>query len=283
MTNDIIHFIVDCMAAGKEMSDIQKIQTAHRIMLADFWGIHEGAKVLEIGCGQGDTTAVLAYFAGESGFVHGIDIGPPDYGAPITLGDSAKHLMQSALGKRIQMEFEVDVLSPDIDFPEHSFDFVVFSHCSWYLRSSDELMDILRRVKNWGRQLCFAEWDTRIERIEQYPHLLSILIQAQYEAFKRVSDSNVRTLFTSSDIQHCVRQAGWTTLKEQSLMAGDLQDGEWEVKKVLLDAEVELELGALHHMPAKNKDLIRSQIMMLKQSIEMHPIKPLSVYTFTAI
>ncbi|WP_158095089.1 hypothetical protein [Gottfriedia luciferensis] len=46
-----------------------------------------------------------------------------------------------------------------------------------------------------------AEWDTRISSIEQYPHLLAILIQAQYESFKQNSESNIRTLFTPNDIK----------------------------------------------------------------------------------
>ncbi|MBW9235691.1 class I SAM-dependent methyltransferase, partial [Leptospira santarosai] len=63
------------------MKGIQSIQTQHRLKLAEVWGIKDGKRVLEIGCGQGDTTAVLAYLVGDKGFVHGIDIAPTNYGS----------------------------------------------------------------------------------------------------------------------------------------------------------------------------------------------------------
>jgi len=47
------------MASNESMEDIQRTQTDHRLKLVQFWGIKEGSRVLEIGCGQGDTTAIL--------------------------------------------------------------------------------------------------------------------------------------------------------------------------------------------------------------------------------
>ena len=46
--------------------------------LAHFWDIKKGDNVLEIGCGQGDMTAVLAACVGESGAVDAIDKAKPD-------------------------------------------------------------------------------------------------------------------------------------------------------------------------------------------------------------
>lgn len=60
---------------------VQVGQTTHRINLLAKWDIKEGDKVLELGCGQGDCTAVLAAAVGESGTVTAVDPGPPDYGA----------------------------------------------------------------------------------------------------------------------------------------------------------------------------------------------------------
>ncbi|MGG1397174.1 class I SAM-dependent methyltransferase [Bacillus salipaludis] len=280
MNTEIIEKIVGCMASNNEMSDIQRIQTKHRIQLAKYWKIEEGKKILEVGCGQGDTTAVLAYFVGEKGLVHGIDIGSPSYGSPISLGDSAEFLKKSKLGKQIKINFDINLLSPHVDFPENSFDYIVFSHCSWYLKSHDELTAVLKKVKKWGKRLLFAEWDTRITEMEQYPHLLSILIQVQYEAYKMESDSNVRTLFTSNDFRKIVKSAGWKILIESTIHSPDLQDGTWEVNKVLTDLSDELH--ELHHMPLKIKTLIQSEVKMLEETIKSKTIKPLSIYAFIA-
>jgi predicted methyltransferase len=55
-------------------------QMDHRLDLISFWGISPGSRVLEIGCGQGDCTVVLADAVGESGHVDAVDPGAPDYG-----------------------------------------------------------------------------------------------------------------------------------------------------------------------------------------------------------
>lgn len=281
MKKDILETIVSCMATHQEMSNIQKVQTEHRIKLVEFWGIKEGSRVLEIGCGQGDTTAVLAHFVGETGFVQGIDVATGDYGAPITLGDSLDFLKKSKLGKQIKIDLETDVLSIDFDYPENSFDYIVFSHCSWYLSSFEELQRIMEKAKRWGKQLCFAEWDARVHTIEQYPHLLSIQIQAQYEAFKQESESNVRTLFTPDDLKKIVERAGWNVLKEEIIDSSELQDGVWEIDKVVSDIEFELE--KTKDMPVKMKELILSEVKLLQAFVESHEVvKPLSVYSFTA-
>ena len=280
MTKDAIDNIVDCMASNGGMADIQRIQTAHRLKLIQFWGIKEGSRVLEIGSGQGDTTAALAFVVGERGFVHGIDIASPDYGAPVTLGDSIHHLQQSKLGKQLEIEFNVDILATDVDFPENSFDYIVFSHCSWYLKSFEELEALLKKIRQWGKKLCFAEWDSRIKRIEQHPHFLAVLIQSQYESFKESSLSNVRTLFTPMDVRRIAESAGWTITDEQSIDSPQLQDGEWEIDMVL--TEYRREIQSLVHLPDKLLALIQSEVGLLEAAREQHGVKPLSTYAFSA-
>ena len=54
--------------------------------------------ILEVGCGQGDLTAVLAHACGPEGHIDAFDPAPPGYGAPVTIGDSADCLLRSPLG-----------------------------------------------------------------------------------------------------------------------------------------------------------------------------------------
>ncbi|WP_075618016.1 methyltransferase domain-containing protein [Paenisporosarcina indica] len=280
MSHNRVNIIVNYMAPNSVDSTIQRIQTEHRLKLAEFWNIKEGSKVLEIGCGQGDTTAVLAYLVGDKGFVHGVDIASPDYGSPITVGDSIDYLKKSPIGDRIKVDFGFDVLSPKVDFPESYFDVIVLSHCSWYMKSVDELQDILKKSKKWGKTLCFAEWDTTIKTVEQYPHFLAVLIQAQYECFKKESLSNVRTLFTPMDVKHVAETTGWRIMADTSFDSPDLQDGKWEVQYTL--AEYKAELKSIDEMPPKFTALIESEINILKAAVDNTGIKPMSTFTFIA-
>ena len=59
---------------------IQHSQTIHRLVLLQHWNIPTDSKVLELGCGQGDCTTVLANAVGEQGRVVAVDPADLDYG-----------------------------------------------------------------------------------------------------------------------------------------------------------------------------------------------------------
>lgn len=59
---------------------IQKSQTVHRLALLQQWKIATGTTVLEVGCGQGDCTTILATAVGAHGKVVALDPAALDYG-----------------------------------------------------------------------------------------------------------------------------------------------------------------------------------------------------------
>lgn len=61
-------------------SGIQHSQTLHRLEILKNWNISAGSRVLELGCGQGDCTTVLAHAVGEDGKVLAVDPASLDYG-----------------------------------------------------------------------------------------------------------------------------------------------------------------------------------------------------------
>ncbi len=64
-------------------SAVQIVQTEHRINLINYWSIAPGERVLELGCGQGDTTTVLAAAVGNTGHVVAVDPASLDYGGSL--------------------------------------------------------------------------------------------------------------------------------------------------------------------------------------------------------
>jgi ubiquinone/menaquinone biosynthesis C-methylase UbiE len=276
----MIEKIINSMKLAESAAQIQRIQTAHRLKLIDFWNIHKGAKVLEIGCGQGDTTAALAYTVGSDGFVHGIDIATESYGSPMTLGEARQKLLNSEIGRQIRMDFNVNILKDNVSFKNNSFEYIVLSHCSWYFSSYDELVSILSKVRSLGKKLCFAEWSTNVTLPEQLAHYNSIMIQAFCESYKTISTSNVRTLFTPYDIQKAISDAGWNIEKDTEIFSPDLQDGHWEVD--MTRSLYPKEIKSITAMPQKMKDLLLSQIDQLNIAAENGGIKPLSAYVLLA-
>ncbi|MFF9347080.1 class I SAM-dependent methyltransferase [Streptomyces sp. NPDC014734] len=267
------------MAASDVSPDVQLAQTRHRVALASGWDIRAGASVLEIGCGQGDMTAVLAEAVGPRGRVVAVDIADPLYGAPVTLGRSAERLKGTPLGSRISFSFGLDVLDEAVTFLDNEFDHVVLAHCSWYFASLEQLRGTLARLRRWARSLCFTEWDLEPRSADQLPHLLAVLVQGQIEAGGSRGDGNVRTPFSRESLLRILPTTGWDTGPVRAVDTSALPDADWEIdacRRLLDDADRMAEL------PRAVRDLIVSQADVLRSLAREHGNTPLTAYALNA-
>lgn len=246
------------MATSSLDPDIQETQTAYRYQLAGSWQIPQGARVLEIGCGQGDMTAVLATLVGPEGTVVGTDVASPGYGAPVTVGQSAQHLRDGPLGSRITMRFETDVLTDDVGT---GYDLVVLAHCSWYFASAGLLEQTLGKARELGSRLCFAEWDPQPADPSQIPHLLAVLAQ---DRITGDTELNVRAPITRATLLEALDRTGWQVEGIGEVDTSALQDADWEIAI------------ALHEAP----DGLAKEL--LRQTAQARGNVPLPAYALTA-
>ncbi|PYI12909.1 hypothetical protein BO99DRAFT_373303 [Aspergillus violaceofuscus CBS 115571] len=218
---------------------IQHSQTVHRLQLLQHWNIPTGAKVLEIGCGQGDCTTVLASAVGEQGKVVAVDPADLGYGAPYTLGQAQGYISQGPLGKRITW-----VQQPPLDYlsslpsppasESKAFDATVLAHCLWYFASPALILSTFRALKQHSERLLLAEWSLVAAHPSAQPHVLAALTQAALECRKPVSDSNVRTVLGPTRLTELALAAGWQLESEARVQGGEgLLDGQWEVSACL--------------------------------------------------
>ncbi|MDJ0380047.1 methyltransferase domain-containing protein [Streptomyces sp. G-G2] len=226
--------LADAMAAADLDRAVQEIQTLHRTALVRGWGIEPGARILEIGCGQGDMTAVLADAVGPRGHVLAVDVADPSYGAPVTVGESAARLGSGPLGSRIAFRFGFDVLDAagegaPAGIADGAFDCVVLAHCSWYFDSAERIGDTLARVRPWARTLCFAEWDLTPRAADRIPHLLAVLAQGQAAAYGHGEGANVRMPMSREALHELLGAAGWSAVTEERVDTTGLQDADWEI------------------------------------------------------
>lgn len=228
---DRITELADAMAAADRDRAVQEVQTRYRAELVRRWDIAPGARVLEVGCGQGDMTAVLADAVGPHGHVLAVDVADPSYGAPVTVGDSAARLAAGPLGPRIDFRFGFDVLDEEAtsDFADGAFDHVVLAHCSWYFASAEQLTRTLARVRPWARTLCFAEWDLTPRSADRIPHLLAVLAQGQAFAYGHGEDANVRVPMSRDALRALLGPAGWQATAAETVETTGLQDADWEI------------------------------------------------------
>lgn len=204
---------------------IQQIQLQHRLSLVEAFEIRNGMRILEIGCGQGDTTVALADAVGENGQVVAIDIASPDYGAPKTLGQAAARIKKSTLEERITFYFETDF---DQFNTEKPFDIAVLSHSSWYFRDPEQLLNYFKKLRKMTNRLCFAEWDLNFKSLPQRAHFCAATILAMYSNFVN-NDGNIQNLFDKMQIGQLLELAGFQIEKQLTVDATYLQDGKWEM------------------------------------------------------
>lgn len=204
-------------------------QTAYRMQLAETWAIAPGARVLEIGCGQGDTTAVLAEIVGPKGRVTGIDPAPADYGAPVSLGDSARHFQGGPYG---------DVIDIRLDFTDWSklagdYDVAVLAHCAWYFSGYEVLVETLKQARARARTLCIAEWSLHPVRPAQIPHYFAVTLQQLVSKFHPELELNIQNPFSEAQIVGALAAAGWHIESRHLVEQPDVDDGRWEVEELL--------------------------------------------------
>ncbi|KAG9193061.1 hypothetical protein G6011_03096 [Alternaria panax] len=227
---------------------IQRSQTLHRLAILQHWSILGGSKVLELGCGQGDCTTVLASAVGEQGKVVAVDPAELDYGSPYTLGQAQDHIRQGPLGKRITwvQHSPLDYLS-SISSPPTSdnkgFDATVLAHCLWYFSSPSLILSTFCAIKHHSKRLLLAEWSLVAKHPSAQPHVLAALAQAALECRKPKSTSNVRTVLGPRRLTELALAAGWKLESETRVQGGQgLLDGQWEVSACLspaFESEVE--------------------------------------------
>jgi SAM-dependent methyltransferase len=214
---------------------IELAQASHRIKLINVFNIQPGSRVLEIGCGQGNCTTVLASAVGGGGHVDAVDPAPLDYGSPYTLKQAQEYITSTEIGSIITWH-----KSDPLEFLDKAkkqgktWDVAVFVHSIWYFDTPHVLPDIMKALQGRVPTICVAEYALSATQPEAQPHVLAAVACGFMESFGSRSSGNIQTPLDPVSIQTKASSTGWNMGKETYIVPDEsLDDGRWEVGSII--------------------------------------------------
>ena len=276
--------VSDLEEMARSLSFTSRPQLRHRLALVETWAPQPGHHVLEVGCGQGDTTVALAEAVGPNGRVVAIDRGAATDGGSITMGQAHSEIKASPLGARVEFRLSTDLFDSVLDFPSKAFDLVVFPHCSWYMARAEALEESFRRVRPWAVHLGYAEWDLKPKSVDQTAHLLAILLQVHIRTiWADPPKGNIYSLISPDQAREMAESAGWQVVKEtRTGTSMPLEDGKkWEIYWANHMAE---QLAATNDVTVTEyaKETVLAQARLLAKVSERRRKQSLSTYVLLA-
>ncbi|WYZ37544.1 hypothetical protein EsH8_II_001050 [Colletotrichum jinshuiense] len=236
----------------KHLHNVLLPQLAHRLRLAGLWSIAPSTRVLDIGCGQGDSALVLAHAVSPDdggaaaavddagpGHVTALDPAPGDYGSPYTLAQAQAHILSSRYGGRIAFH-QSDAPAYLAAHPSAEFDTATLCHSLWYFPSRAAVAALFAALHGSGRvrRLCFAEYSLRARRPSQAPHRAAVEAQRRFHALREdrgftLHQANVRGALDPEDMVGLAEEAGWKLRERGTAETPGMLDGQWEVGTVV--------------------------------------------------
>ncbi|KAE8380878.1 S-adenosyl-L-methionine-dependent methyltransferase [Aspergillus bertholletiae] len=189
----------------------------HRLRIAQAWGISTGERILDIGCGQGESCIVLAHLVGPTGHITGIDPAQPEYGSPFTVRQSHTYAKRSALGPSLTFRrADTPSFLRGLDRPAREvFDAVTLFHSLWYFPDYQAVVDLFRAVRDADiPRVYLAEYSFTPSLESQRAHALAAEAQTLFYRVRKPRapgdlEQNVRGGLDQAAILEAAQMAGF--------------------------------------------------------------------------
>ncbi|KAF7186794.1 Methyltransferase ustM [Pseudocercospora fuligena] len=255
-----------------------------RLDIATVWAIEAGSSILDIGCGQGESSITLALRLGPGARIVGIDTAVPGYGSPHTVAEAWNFISSTEFGQQItyvRTDAETMLAGHDSDEQPPRFDAATLCLSLWYFPTPASVASLFQALAGAGiSRVYVAEYDFAASKCAQMPHVLAARVQAQLHTSKgvhRVADPrepNIRAALEASDIRRAASDAKFAVVREGHLSpAEDMLEAHLEVQYVLsadFEAAVRKEKLAQEEEILAGVSMVRKALDELDKDEKMH-------------
>ncbi|OKL57767.1 hypothetical protein UA08_06881 [Talaromyces atroroseus] len=213
----------------------------NRLAIIASWDIPASQHLLDIGCGQGESSLALALAVSPIGHITALDPAQPDYGTPFTVAESHAYILNSPLGPRISFN-QADAPSFFKDLQPGSaniYDAACLLHSLMYFPTLDSVFTLFRVLaKTAIHKVYVAEYVFAANDDTQMPHYLAAQAQALFHEYRGphvpgIREQNVRAAPTPANIKEAALKAGYTVLREGIISPEEeMREGLFEARHV---------------------------------------------------
>ncbi|KAK0615235.1 hypothetical protein B0T17DRAFT_541429 [Bombardia bombarda] len=234
--------IASFLVYNKEFEDqVFRPRFKQRLGVTDAWAIEKSSRVLDIGCGQGESALTIALELGPAGHVTAIDTSPPDYGTPHTVEQSHAYISKSPLGSMI--DFRLTSASSFLNTTTTpKFDAATLCHSAWYFPTPDALAALFPTLASAAIPTIYiAEYNLQsVSMPSQIPHQVAALAQAMYHryvaAVSELLPLNIRVAPNIDTITEAAGAAGYHVARSGIITPDlDYHEGKFETEYVAGD------------------------------------------------
>jgi ubiquinone/menaquinone biosynthesis C-methylase UbiE len=210
-----------------------------RLAITSEWNIGAGKRVLDIGCGQGESSVTLALQLGPTSHITGIDTARPDYGGPYTVAQSHEYIGRTVVGQQINfLRTDAATLFQTLNQPASDvFDGAALCHSLWYFPDQAAVYELFQTLALAGMERVYiAEYAFEASLQAQTPHVLAARAQALFHAYKTPREAgtktlNVRAAPDKNTVMDAASTAGFTIARQGTITPeADMLEGYFEAR-----------------------------------------------------
>ena len=192
-----------------------------KLEICQFFGIKEGWKILDVGCGSGGTSIAAASLVGPTGEVIAVDP------SKLQINRCTMIIEKTGFDEIIETRI-ADVL--ELDFPDNFFDMVLLLYTPQFLGYTKDLKNVIEKTGRWTTRIGIADHTPIPAEISEFNYLLYNWFSN--DLARASTGKRTDRLYHPGELRRALHATGWTLTREQGFRVSEKNSyPQWATKE----------------------------------------------------